>query len=74
MGEYLRVRIVIDLSKPLARVREINVKNNSLWVAFKYEEIPKFCFNCGVIRYGKRGCGNNGGRRSFRSERENPQG
>jgi hypothetical protein len=73
-GKYLRVRIVIDLSKPLARGRKINVKNNSLWVAFKYEKILKFCFKWSVIRHGKQGCGNIGGRRSFGSEGKNPYG
>jgi hypothetical protein len=55
-GEYLRVRVVIDLAKPLARGRTITIRNKTLWVPFKYEKIPKYCFRCGVVRHGTRGC------------------
>jgi hypothetical protein len=52
----LRVRIVIDLAKPLDRGRKINIKNKSTWVAFKYETVPNFCYQCGVVRQGMNGC------------------
>jgi len=55
-GEYLRVRILIDLAKPLDRGRKIMTKNKSTWVAFQYEKIPNFCYNCGVVRHGRKGC------------------
>jgi hypothetical protein len=55
-GEYLRVRITLDLSKPLAQVRLLKIKGVSTWIAFQYERLPKFCFLCGVIRHGIRGC------------------
>ncbi len=55
-GEYLRVRITLDLSKPLAQVRLLKIKGVSTWIAFQYERLPKFCFLCGVIKHGIRGC------------------
>jgi len=55
-GEYLRVRIVIDLAKPLDRGRKITINNKSTWVAFQYEKIPNFCYNCGVVRHGRKRC------------------
>jgi len=55
-GEYLRVRILIDLSKPLARGRMLHLQDRSTWVAFKYEKLPKFCFTCGLIKHGSTGC------------------
>jgi hypothetical protein len=55
-GEYLRVRIIIDLSKPLDRGRKINIKHKSTWVAFKYEKLPNFFYACGVVSHGKMGC------------------
>jgi hypothetical protein len=63
-GEFLRVRIILDLSKPIPRGRTIRVRDKSLWVTFKYEKIPKFCFKYGVVRHGSRGCEVNGGRRT----------
>jgi hypothetical protein len=55
-GEFLRVRIIIDLTKPLDRGRIINIRNKSTWVMFKYEKLPNFCYHCGVVRHSRRGC------------------
>ena len=55
-GEYLRVRVILDLAKPLSRGRTITLRNKTLWVPFRYEKILKYCFRCGVIRHGLRGC------------------
>jgi hypothetical protein len=55
-GEFLRVKIQVDITKPLPRGRKINIEGNSMWVKFQYERLPKFCFQCGVICHGKGGC------------------
>lgn len=55
-GEYLRVRICLDLSKPLARGRVLKFNGESTWIAFQYERLPKFCFQCDIIRHGVAGC------------------
>jgi hypothetical protein len=26
------------------------------WVSFRYERLPFFCFNCGRVRHGVKGC------------------
>jgi hypothetical protein len=54
-GKFFRVRIILDLSKPLPRGQTIKVRDKSLWVSFKYEKLPKFCFKCGVVQHGGRG-------------------
>jgi hypothetical protein len=46
----------------------LHVKNKSLWVAFQYEKLPKFCFTCGVIMHGKGGCGISGNWRIHNSD------
>ncbi len=56
-GEFLRVRVMVDVTKPLAKGRMLHVKGQSLWIDFKYERLPRFCFHCGVIRHGNGGCG-----------------
>jgi len=55
-GEYLRVKVSIELSSPLARGRMLHLQGRSTWVAFKFEKLPKFCYNCGVIKHGRSGC------------------
>ncbi|XP_059431635.1 uncharacterized protein At4g02000-like [Corylus avellana] len=55
-GEFLRVKIVVDLAKPLARGRMLKVKGKSKWIAFQYERLPKLCFHCGIINHEKTGC------------------
>jgi hypothetical protein len=55
-GEFLRVKVQIDLSKPLARGRKINIEGTAHWIKFQYERLPKFCFQCGSICHGKTGC------------------
>jgi hypothetical protein len=51
-GEFLRVRIRISLTKPIARGRVINLKGLSIKIPFQYERLPKICFQCGVICHG----------------------
>jgi hypothetical protein len=55
-GEFLRVKVLMDLSKPIPIGRKLHLPNQSTWVAFKYERLPKFCYKCGVMRHGKAGC------------------
>lgn len=55
-GEYLRVRIRLDLSKPSTRGRLLKVNEENTWIAFQYETLPKFYFHCGIIRHGVGGC------------------
>jgi hypothetical protein len=55
-GEYLRVRIVLDLTKPLSKGRFLHIHDKEVWIDFKYERIPRFCFKCGTVRHGGREC------------------
>jgi hypothetical protein len=61
-GEFLRVRIVLDVTKPLLRGRFLKLRDKTIWITFHYERIPRFCFMCGVIKHGGRGCVKPGGR------------
>ena len=61
----MRVRIVLDLSKPLSRGKRLKLRDRSTSIPFKYEKIPRFCFNCGVIYHGSQGCMSPGGRRAL---------
>ena len=56
MGEFLRVKIKIDLYKPLIRGRMLKFDGKSTLIGFKYERLPKFYYHCGVICHGVEGC------------------
>lgn len=55
-GRCLRIRVTIDLSKPLEQGRALKVGGKSNWVSFKYEKLPLFCFRCGCVVHGSKGC------------------
>lgn len=54
-GPCLRVKIQLDVTKPLLRGSFVN-KGNKVWLSFKYERLPYFCFKCGIIKHGDSGC------------------
>jgi hypothetical protein len=55
-GRCLRIRVSIDLTRPLERGRFLDVGGKSFWVIFKYEKLPLFCFRCGCVIHGRKGC------------------
>lgn len=56
-GDHVRVRVILDVTKPLCRGRKISLDGGSSgWVSFKYERLPSLCFWCGCLTYGKRDC------------------
>lgn len=53
-----RVRVMLDITKPLRRVQKIRTRQGSLAILeIKYERLPSFCFLCGVIGHIERDCG-----------------
>lgn len=57
-GESLRVKIMIDITKPLHRGIWIEPGENvdSLWIQAKYERLPDFCYGCGRIGHVVKDC------------------
>ena len=40
-GNFLKVRVAIDISQPLCRGRKISIEDGSEeWISFKYERLP----------------------------------
>ncbi|XP_060966219.1 uncharacterized protein LOC133034821 [Cannabis sativa] len=53
--DYLRVRVTVDINKPLKRRMKLIKQDGSwLWTTFKYEHVPTFCFVCGFIGHSER--------------------
>ncbi|KAK3404321.1 hypothetical protein EUGRSUZ_K00628 [Eucalyptus grandis] len=44
-----RARVKINLENPLKTGVLVNLDNKSLWVQFKYEQLPHYCYSCGKI-------------------------
>lgn len=55
--QYMRIRVAIDVSKPLKRGRRIKkTDGTSFMVSFKYERLHIFCFVCGRVGHSERFC------------------
>jgi hypothetical protein len=55
-GSSLRIKIQIDITKPLERGRALWLNGKMVWVNFRYEKLPHFCFNCGRIFHNMEQC------------------
>lgn len=53
VGSYCRIRIMLDVKKPLRQGIFISTEDSEkMWLAFKYENLPLFCLDCGKIGHG----------------------
>lgn len=52
-GRYVKMLVEVDLCKPLIRGTSIKFEGDKRWVMFKYEQLPQFCFYCGMIEHGE---------------------
>ena len=57
-GNFMRVRVTINISKPLCRGRRVMFdENNDGWVSFMYERLPNICYWCGHLTHDDKDCG-----------------
>ena len=57
VGKYLRLRLTIDISKPLCRGKVVRMGGNEKgWVDFRYKRFPIFCYWCGKLDHDNRDC------------------
>ena len=56
-GEFLRVRVTLDISKPLPHCSKLKSEGRQLGcVGIKYEHLPNFCYWRGYLTHGEREC------------------
>ncbi|GMY20877.1 hypothetical protein FCV25MIE_16118 [Fagus crenata] len=56
-GNFMRVRVQLDITQPLCRGRKIWFGGEQdHWVSFKFEHLPIFCYWCGQISHDDRDC------------------
>ncbi|XP_031254340.1 uncharacterized protein LOC116112330 [Pistacia vera] len=53
-GSFLRVKVEVELTKPLVRGRILRIGEQKHWIAFKYERLQNFCFKYGVLKHKNR--------------------
>ena len=56
-GNFLRVRVGINVRRPLSRGRKVMLGDGrEVWVNFKYEKMPNFCYWCGLVSHDAKEC------------------
>jgi len=56
-GDFLRVHVEIDVSKPLCRGQRVALEDKEeIWISFKYEKLPNFCYWCDLISHDRKDC------------------
>lgn len=55
-GKMIKLFVELNLNKPLLRGTKIMLDEKTVWVDFRYEQLPLSCFYCGVIGHAERGC------------------
>jgi hypothetical protein len=58
-GRCLRIRVQVDITKPLERGRALELNGKMVWANFRYEKLPHLCFNCGRIFHKHSQCNEN---------------
>ncbi|XP_073135877.1 F-box/kelch-repeat protein At3g23880-like [Henckelia pumila] len=58
LGPFMRIRVLMDITKPLRRVVHLPVGSAgaSVAVALRYERLPDYCYTCGLIGHVARKC------------------
>ena len=56
-GNFLRVRVAIDVIEPLCCGRRVAFdKDNEGWMSFMYERLPNLCYWCGDLTHDEKDC------------------
>ena len=56
-GEFLRVRVVVDIKKSLPRCCKLWSEGEHIgWALLKFERLPNFCYWCGKVTHGENDC------------------
>lgn len=56
IGKFVRIKISINITKPLMRGITIRAKGKRLWLPLKYESLPIYCLSCGTIGHEQKRC------------------
>ncbi|XP_074352812.1 uncharacterized protein LOC141691963 [Apium graveolens] len=55
--QFVSIKVAINVNKPLkSQMRMKKAGGDWMWVKFKYERLPSFCFYCGIIGHSEKFC------------------
>lgn len=55
--EFIRIRVLVDIIKPLRRIAKVVKKTGmEITCVLKYERLPVFCYICGRVGYSTKKC------------------
>ena len=53
----LRVRVMVDVTRRLIKGKRVTIEGvEGRWVQFKYERLPNFCYQCGLLNHDMKDC------------------
>lgn len=56
-GEFCRIKVNLDVQKQLRSGVFVSPSDKEkIWLPFKYENVPTFCFSCGRMGHGVKEC------------------
>lgn len=55
-SKYMRLRVAIDVNKPLKKEMKLTTNKGSCTVYFKYEKLGTFCYRCGLLGHTDKSC------------------
>uniref|UniRef100_A0A803LDR3 Zinc knuckle CX2CX4HX4C domain-containing protein n=1 Tax=Chenopodium quinoa TaxID=63459 RepID=A0A803LDR3_CHEQI len=65
INKSLRIRVYLDVNKPLKKSVELKTGKGLIEVPLKYEKLPVFCYTCGLLEHGEKDCEEKVVRRNF---------
>ncbi|XP_071902751.1 uncharacterized protein [Coffea arabica] len=55
-GRHMKLKVVVNTGCPLLRGTVVKLNGQSIWVDFRYEKCPNFCYGCGLIGHSDKSC------------------
>ncbi|KAL2927420.1 hypothetical protein RDABS01_034070, partial [Bienertia sinuspersici] len=55
-AKYMRIRVRINVHNPLPRGTTMKMGGKRLWLDFRIERLPGFCYTCSCLGHGLRQC------------------